>query len=445
MKRKVVSFIIMAGLIATMAGGCGTTGSSESDETSNEKKEEAANEEETTSEGEQIISFWKSSDATDGWYEEKNEEFNEQNAGKYKVEMEVVASSGTFSYDDKVSAAVTSNTLPDIMMVDGSYVSTYAENELIIPIEQYIAAEDKEDLMPGALQQNTYDGQLYAYSITESSVALYYNIDMLEAAGIKMRTPEAPEDALTWQEFEEIACALTKDDVVGTNIILDKGEGMIYALLPFYVSAGTNLISEDGTQATGYFNNEAAYEATEFLNNLIQNGYANVDPIDNEFANQKAATMISGSYQLANAESWDFNWGVTYYPIKETGAEAASPNGDWVFTITSSSDKPEAAAGFISFICSKENCAENAKVNSKIPARSSVMEESEEWEKYPNSIFREELLKTSHARPSTPVYATLTSEFSNGLFDIFSGADIQETLDNAAAAIDKEYETVYGK
>ena len=73
MKRKVVSFIIMAGLIATMAGGCGTTGSSESDETSNEKKEEAANEEETTSEGEQIISFWKSSDATDGWYEEKIE------------------------------------------------------------------------------------------------------------------------------------------------------------------------------------------------------------------------------------------------------------------------------------------------------------------------------------------------------------------------------------
>lgn len=431
MKKKKVLYLVMAGLIMALACGCGLKENSNSDSAENEK--------------EQVISFWKSSDATDGWYEEKISEFNKENAGKYKVEMEVVASSGTFSYDDKVSAAVTSKTLPDVMMVDGPYVSTYAENGLIIPIEEYISSEDKEDLMPGALMQNTYNGKLYAYSITESSVALYYNIDMLKAAGIEMRIPENPQDALTWAEYEEIAKALTKDGVVGTNIILDKGEGMIYALLPFYTTAGAELISEDGSVASGYFNSEASYDATEFLNNLIQNGYANVDPIENEFANQKAATMISGSYQLANADNWEFDWGVTYYPIKEAGATAASPCGDWVFTVTSSSKNPEAAAEFISFICSVENSTENARVNSKIPARSSVMEASEEWGAYPNSIFKEQLLETSYARPRTPVYATLTSEFSNGLFDIFSGADIQKTLDEAAATIDKEYATVYGK
>ena len=141
MKKKKVLFLVMAGLIMALACGCGLKENSSSDSAENEK--------------EQVISFWKSSDATDGWYEEKISEFNKENAGKYKVEMEVVASSGTFSYDDKVSAAVTSKTLPDVMMVDGPYVSTYAENGLIIPIEEYISSEDKEDLMPGTLMQNT--------------------------------------------------------------------------------------------------------------------------------------------------------------------------------------------------------------------------------------------------------------------------------------------------
>ncbi|MBC5689913.1 sugar ABC transporter substrate-binding protein [Mediterraneibacter sp. NSJ-55] len=426
MKMRWIS-VLMVGCLTTMAVmGCG------------------ASKENTKTGGEKTLTFWKASDATDDWYKQKIEEYNKENSGKYKVEMEIVASSGTFSYDDKVSAAVTSNSLPDIMMVDGPYVSTYAENGLIIPLDDYISQEDKEDLIPGSAQQNMYDGKLYAYSITESSVALYYNKDMMDAAGVEMRMPESPEDALTWAEYEDMAKALTHDGVVGTNIIMDKGEGMIYGLLPFYVSAGTGLISEDGTEAQGYYNNDAAYDAAEFLNELIQNGYANVDPIDNEFANQKAATMLSGSYQLANAKDWEFNWGVTYYPIKEKGAKAASPNGDWVFTVTSNSKEPEAAADFINYVCSKENSAENAKVNAKIPARVSVMEAAEEWSSYPNSIFKEQLLETSYARPRTPVYATLTSEFSDGLFDIFSGADIQETLDTGADAIDKEFKEVYG-
>lgn len=429
MKRRVVSMIIVTSMASMLLAGCGSQKESKDTDTGDP----------------QPISFWKSSDATDDWYKEKIEIFNKENEGKYEVEMEVVASSGTFSYDDKVSAAVTSDTLPDVMMVDGPYVSTYAENGLIRPIENYVSQEDKDDLMPGSLQQDSYNDKLYAYSITESSVALYYNKDMMKAAGIEMRVPTGPEDAWTWEEYENLAKALTKDGVVGTNIILDKGEGMIYALLPFYVSAGTELISEDGAKADGYFNNEAAFAATEFLNGLIEKGYANVDPVDNEFANKKAATMISGSYQLANADTWDFDWGVTYFPIKETGSKAASPNGDWVFTITESSAHPDAAAAFIEFICNKENSTENAKVNAKIPARVSVMEEAEEWSEYPNSIFKEQLLDTSFARPRTPVYATLTTEFSNGLFDIFSGADIQETLDAAAETIDKEYADVYGE
>ena len=46
--------------------------------------------------------------------------------------------------------------------------------------------------------------------------------------------------------------------------------------------------------AEGYVNSEKGVEAATFLNGLIQDGYANVDPIQQEFHNGKCATMLGG-------------------------------------------------------------------------------------------------------------------------------------------------------
>ena len=42
-------------------------------------------------------------------------------------------------------------------------------------------------------------------------------------------------------------------------------------------------ISEDGTEADGYVNSEEAVKTTSFLADLIAKGYANVEPIKDEF------------------------------------------------------------------------------------------------------------------------------------------------------------------
>ena len=60
---------------------------------------------------------------------------------------------------------------------------------------------------------------------------------------------------------------------------MDKGEGLPYVLEQFWISNGTDFVSEDGSKADGYINSEAGVEAATFLNGLIQNGYANLDPI----------------------------------------------------------------------------------------------------------------------------------------------------------------------
>ena len=46
-------------------------------------------------------------------------------------------------------------------------------------------------------------------------------------------------------------------------------------------------------------NSEKGIEAANFLNSLIQDGYANIDPMKQEFHNGKCATMLGGSWEVA--------------------------------------------------------------------------------------------------------------------------------------------------
>ena len=151
----------------------------------------------------------------------------------------------SYAYEDKVNAAITSNDLPDILYVDGPNVSIYAANEVTLPLDSLFSEEEWGDFFEPSKQQNTYNGKIYAVGATESSVALYYNKDMLDQAGISV--PEKKEDAWTWSEYYDVAKKLTGNGVVGTNIIMDKGEGLSYVLGQFWISNGTDFVNEDGS------------------------------------------------------------------------------------------------------------------------------------------------------------------------------------------------------
>lgn len=382
--------------------------------------------------------------AVEEWWTEKITEFNEEYAGQYELSRESIVRSNSYAYEDKINSAITSNDLPDILLLDGPNVASYAANGIIVPIDDYIAREDKDDLVASSLEQNTYNNVLYAMGNTESSVALFYNKDMIEAAGIKV--PESLEDAWTWSQFYDIAKQLTTDEVAGTNIIMDKGEGIPYVMEQFWISNGTDFTNPEGSKADGYLNSEKGVEAAAFLNSFIQDGLANIEPIPKEFHNGKAATALAGCWEVVtlNNEYPDLNWGVTYFPVADEGIPS-SPTGDWTMTITKDSKDPEAAAVALNFLTSKENAASYAQAQGKPPARKSSYDVLTQYDEMPMAIFKEQLLNTGHARPRTPSYTVLSPQISEAMMNIFTGADIQESLDKAAQAFDKDYEKNYAQ
>lgn len=427
MKKRAVAILLAATVVSTMISGCGNA------------------KERVNKDGESVITIWSPSDepAIEEWWEEKINAFNAEHKGEIHLKREAIVRADSYAYEDKVNAAITSKDLPDILYVDGPTVSVYAANDIIIPLDDMFAKEDWDDFLDSTKNQGTYDGKIYAIGATESSVALYYNRDMLDEAGIK--APDKLEDAWTWSEFADVAGKLTKDGVMGTNIIMDKGEGLPYVLEQFWISNGTDFVCEDGSKADGYINSQAGVEAATFLNELIQNGYANLDPIQKEFHNGRAATMLGGSWEVATLEKDypDLNWGVTYFPVADKGGTPTSPTGDWAAAVTRDTQDREAVQEVMNYLFSEDNVTTYAKAISKPPTRQSSYEVLTEYNEYPRSLFKEQLMETGHPRPRTPSYSVLSAGFSEAMVNIFTGVDPKEALDKVAEDTDKDYNKYY--
>lgn len=454
MKMKKVSSMLLASVMALSLTACGG-GSNGSDSTGDAA---SSGSDSASTDGVVNLSIWSPTDkeAVEAWWTEKLAEWNEAHP-EIQVSREAIDRSDSYAYENKITTAVTSSDLPDIFYVDGPTVSYYAANGIIVPMSAYFSEEDLSDFVDSTVAQCTYDGELYAISSTESSVALYYNKDYLTECGVDVadidsRTVDNP---LTWSELEEIAQKCTTDNYVGTHIIMDHGEGLPYALEPMFISNGKDFISDDGATADGYINSQECVETAEYLANLIANGYANIDPIQDEFLNGACATMLGGSWDVSILEgSAEFDWGVTYYPVSDNTKKAVSPCGDWSAAISKDCKNVDAAGEFLKWLTNTENTATYAAAIAKPATRNSSYQEEAmaEYQDGARAMFVEQLQNTAVPRPRTPSYSVFSTKYAEAMTNIFSEAAsshtvdatyIQSELDGVAAAFQEDYDMYY--
>lgn len=447
--KKVLSMLLVSAMAMSLTA-CGGSGSGDSAASTSGDSASA--------DGVVNLSIWSPTDkeAVEAWWTEKLAEWNAEHP-EIQVSREAIDRSDSYAYENKITTAVTSNDLPDIFYVDGPTVSYYAGNGIIVPMDDYFTQEDLSDFVDSTVAQCTYDGKLYAISATESSVALYYNKDYLTECGVDVADIESRtiDNPLTWSELEEIAQKCTTDNYVGTHIIMDHGEGLPYALEPMFISNGKDFVSDDGSTAEGYVNSAECVETAEYLANLIANGYANIDPIQDEFLNGACATMLGGSWDVAILEgSADFDWGVTYYPVSDNTKTAVSPCGDWSAAISKDCQNVDAAGQFLQWLVNSDNTATYAAAVAK-PATRNSSYENEAMAEYADgarAMFVEQLQNTAVPRPRTPSYSVFSTKYAEAMTNIFSEAAsshtvdtayIQSELDGVAAAFQEDYDMYY--
>ncbi len=393
-------------------------------------------------------------------YGTRIDDFNEAYEGEYEARIEYIPrGGGGTGYEDRINAALTTGSLPDIISLDGPNTAAYSRSNIIIDLSEYLTQESIDDFLPSALDQGMYDGGLYSLAIQESTTAVYYNKDMYVDAGLcdsvdacEMKDIKDPstdeamglslENPWTYEQFKAVAEVL-RDSVGREAIQLPTGqdEMITYAMAPFVWNNGGEIVSEDGLEAQGILNSEENVEAFSFMQSLFTEGMATDVPTENGFYIGHYPMMLDGIWgvpilELTYAEEIP-NWGVMPIPVGKSGEVVAS-TGSWAFGVTSASSNPEGAALLAEWMTNTESTNYITGATGLIPARYSALEDNDAFNEGPRQVLRDLLVQGGKARPTSVAYPEITDAFQRAYIEAMvtrNAPDVQAVLNQHTEAL----------
>lgn len=373
--------------------------------------------------------------AVDGF----NESQSDVKANLKLMAGDVYTSTVTSTPDDR---------LPDVLMMDGPTVASFAYNLRIAPISEYVSPETIENATPGSIAEGTVDGELYALAQFDSALGIYASKQQLEAAGVSY--PTSVEEAWTASEFTAAIEALAAANPSGKSISLGEtnlaSEWGTYGFSPLVQSAGGNLI--EGGKSEGALNSDAAVQALETV--ASWKPYSDPDSDGNAFTDGRVALSLSGHWMYPTY-SEALGDDLLALPMPNMGEGAKTGNGSLTWGIGASTKQGAAAGAFLDFLLNDENVTAMTTANGAPPATLSAFAEALNYQDGgPLALWGDQL---SHAcaasditqdcvavgRPVTAGYPIITKEFGSALAAIWAGADARTSLDKAAKAIDQNF------
>jgi len=349
------------------------------------------------------------------------------------------------SYNDQVSAAALAGDLPCLLDFDGPFLYNYAWSGYLIPLDDYVPQDVKDDFLPSIIDQGTYGGKLYSLGTFDSGLSIWANKSYLEEAGV--RIPTSIDDPWTMEEFMDALDALKALDQVEypLDLKLNYGAGdewNTYAFSPIIQSFGGDLIDRSDYQtAQGFVNGPEAVEAMEWFQSLFEDGYVNPSPAgDDSFYGTKTAALSYVGHWMYGPHTEGLGEDAILVPMPIFGEKAVTGSGSWNWGITSSCENPDAAYEFLSFLTTPEEILHMTNANGAVPARTSAIEQSELYaEGGLLNLFVQQLQGgVAVPRPQTPAYPTITNAFKTAVWNIIAGADVQAELDIVAETIDQD-------
>lgn len=318
----------------------------------------------------------------------------------------------------KVLLAAQQSQMPDVLMIDNPDLQEVAATGALVPLADF--GVDLTGLYENLLDAGTYEGKVYGIAPGINGMALWYNKDMFEAAGVEPPT--------TWAEIKEVAAMLTKDGVYGIAFSAPATEEGTWQFEPWFWGAGGDLNKLDSAEGI---------KALQFWTDLVNEGYASKSvvqwsqgDVNDQFLAGKAAMQQNGVWNLGAIENSDINFGIVPIPMPDGGA-APGPMGGEVLTLpkTSSADKLTAAGKLVNCLLADKNMLAWANLNAYIPARVSVAQQVAKDR--PNMAPFVEAAAAERSRPGPPAnlgpnYSKVSQPLWNAIQAALSGAKTPE-------------------
>ena len=252
---------------------------------------------------------------TADWWANFVTEFNAANENINLV-VDVVSWNDIYTV---VNTRIANGEAPDLLNID--VFADYQADGLLLPASDWVSEKTYAKFFPSFLAESVVDDVVWAVPDLASARALYYNADILAAAGVEVPT--------TWEELKAACEAIQAYDSSiypwGVDMTTDEGQ----ACFAYYAwNNGGGFVDADGNWT---LNSAENVEAVEFITGLVKAELTNTDPttetrydLQDKFAAGQLAMMI-GPNQISKycAANGGINYGIASLPTNGDKAGAS--------------------------------------------------------------------------------------------------------------------------
>ncbi|MEO8288426.1 MAG: ABC transporter substrate-binding protein [Chloroflexota bacterium] len=351
------------------------------------------------------------------------------NFNKDNPNVKVNITTGSFTdYITQLGTAAASNTLPDIAIINEDQVATQAFRNVLRPIPDDILKQigvTAADYPEVAWNAGQIAGKTYAIPLSFVAMTMYYNEDMLKAAGINA----PPTDKAS---FEAAAQAMTKDGNNGFLITTGFPVQQIFQMLLHQF--GGSEFSADGTQAT--WNSDAGVQALTWMKDASDKyGQKNleVDADLNAFKAGSVGMIWNGIWQVPSLTGSAVGFAGKAAGVPQIGSQPAVWAGGplLTFTYTKTPDTCKDAVGGMFYKYLIDHSVEWAK-GGNIPANNKARE-SADFKALPHAVVGPSVANPVFP-PAIPGISDAFAPLGTQVGAVIGGTatDIKAALDTAA-------------
>lgn len=362
--------------------------------------------------------------------------------------------SGWDGYFEKLSTQTASGSMPDIVQMDYLYLTTYAKNNSVADLQEYIdnGTIDVSAIDEKLLNTGKIDDKMTGLVLSTSMLSFGYNPDVLAEAGV-----EAPSADWTWSDFLEMNRKV--HEVTGKY-----GPAMDTALdtngFNYWVRQHGQKLFSDDNKSLGYTDDKICADYFEMWNTLMEEG---VLPNPDEYAQiatlgQEAGPVVTGD--AAMIMEWN-NYASKVSSVNDKIkmitpplADDSDAKGLWMkpgmfFSVAETSKVKQEAAEFINWFINSEEANEIMMAERGTPVSSKIRQylaDSGKLGEQQTAMF--ESVDTAAAicgdtpAPDPVGMSEVNEAFKNAANSVYYG---QSTPEEAAAAFREEADAILAR
>ena len=463
MKKKVLSIFLGAAMVMSMLMGCGssvTTGTSAGGTGSSSAGAEATDGSAAAAEASTVpdvnkdgtynnplaasvpegnLKFWSLFSGGDGeWFNSIVDDYNKTQSPENPITPIMLVWA---DYYTKLQTAVATGNGPDVGVSHVSKLYELAQTGVVQPIDDYLkqlGINISDYYSKESIDAVTVDGKIYAIPLDTHAEVMYYNLDLLQKAGITEADVKNVKSADDFNALLE-KCKGLGDDITPLAMTNSGDDPFRIWYASYFQMGGSDFVNDGATEDT--LDVDKAKAAMEYVKGLWDKGYIlpGIDDHAAYFQSGKAAFVFAGTWVTGTFSSTDgLNYNNACFPSLFNGnSQCWADSHTLILPVNKKRTDKETLQAVKFMFYASNNGGITWAGSGQIPA-SKTANQSADYKKLKGYNVVDELKYAKYAPKATQYYGGIKADMIDALNGYWQGttdenaaiAALQQAIDN---------------